>query len=48
MALNADIIFAKNDLEEFCQKEKIDFFHYDSFNDVIEIFSNWQHLKNSN
>lgn len=34
----ADFVFAKNDLKSFCEKEKIDYFEFKDFRDVISIF----------
>ena len=34
----ADFVFAKNDLKTFCQKEKIDYFEFKDFSDVISVF----------
>jgi 2,3-diketo-5-methylthio-1-phosphopentane phosphatase len=34
----ADFIFAKNDLKSFCEKEKISYFKFKDFKDVILVF----------
>jgi 2-hydroxy-3-keto-5-methylthiopentenyl-1-phosphate phosphatase len=34
----ADFVFAKNDLKSFCEKEKIDYFEFKDFGDVISVF----------
>ncbi len=34
----ADLIFAKNDLKSFCEKEGIDYFEFKDFGDVISVF----------
>lgn len=34
----ADFVFAKNDLKTFCQEEKIDYFEFKDFRDVISVF----------
>ena len=34
----ADFVFAKNDLKAFCEKEKIDYFEFRDFRDVISVF----------
>ncbi len=34
----ADFVFAKNDLKAFCEKEKIEYFEFRDFGDVISIF----------
>jgi len=34
----ADFVFAKNDLKSFCKKEKIDYFEFKDFRDVISVF----------
>lgn len=36
----ADFVFAKNDLKSFCEKEKIDYFEFKDFEDVISVFQN--------
>jgi 2,3-diketo-5-methylthio-1-phosphopentane phosphatase len=36
----ADFIFAKNDLKSFCEKERISYFKFKDFRDVISIFQN--------
>jgi 2-hydroxy-3-keto-5-methylthiopentenyl-1-phosphate phosphatase len=35
----ADFVFAKNDLKSFCEKEKISYFKFNDFRDVISVFS---------
>lgn len=35
-ALYADIVFAKDELQTFCQRENISYFVYDSFRDVVK------------
>jgi 2-hydroxy-3-keto-5-methylthiopentenyl-1-phosphate phosphatase len=35
----ADFVFAKNDLKSFCEKEKISYFKFKDFRDVILVFS---------
>ena len=34
----ADFVFAKNDLKSFCEKEKISYFEFKDFRDVILVF----------
>lgn len=34
----ADFVFAKNDLKSFCQKEKMNYFEFKDFKDIISIF----------
>jgi 2-hydroxy-3-keto-5-methylthiopentenyl-1-phosphate phosphatase len=34
----SDIIFAKDDLKTYCQQEKIDFFEYNNFSEVLDKF----------
>jgi 2-hydroxy-3-keto-5-methylthiopentenyl-1-phosphate phosphatase len=34
----ADFVFAKNDLKSFCGKEKINYFEFKNFKDVIAVF----------
>jgi len=34
----ADFVFAKNDLKAFCEKEKISYFEFKDFRDVISVF----------
>ena len=36
----ADFVFAKDDLKSFCEKEKIDYFEFQDFRDVILLFRN--------
>jgi 2-hydroxy-3-keto-5-methylthiopentenyl-1-phosphate phosphatase len=35
----ADFVFAKNDLKSFCEKERISYFKFKNFRDVILVFS---------
>lgn len=41
IARNADIVFAKGSLRDFCERENIDHFPIDSFRDVIAVISGW-------
>jgi len=36
-ATYANIVFAKNDLEEFCKQNDVAYYHYADFNDILKI-----------
>ncbi len=43
-AREADIVFAKKDLEQYCQRHNIDYFSYDTFYDVVDRMIKLGHL----
>jgi 2,3-diketo-5-methylthio-1-phosphopentane phosphatase len=43
-AREADIVFAKKDLEQYCERQNIDYFPYDTFFDVADRMGKLGHL----